>query len=46
MKKHPHHWIVHPMLSRQLCCTCGLLWLRNEVSDRWAKRPCTGKVDQ
>jgi hypothetical protein len=39
-----HHWIDW-VVSRKLCCTCGLLWLRNEVSNREARKPCRGRVD-
>lgn len=40
-----HHWENWAAVSRKLCCTCGLLWLKNEVSNRAARAPCRGRVD-
>lgn len=42
----PHYWITWAAVSRQLCCTCGLLWLRNAVSNRAARQACPGRVDE
>lgn len=36
----PHSWVHWPLVSRQRCKYCGLLWLRNALSDLWAKKPC------
>lgn len=38
--KQPHAWVLVRYLSRQMCSHCGLLWLRNAVSDAAARASC------
>lgn len=39
-----HGWFLWKFGYR-LCGTCGLLELRNEASQRAAKAPCRGHID-
>lgn len=40
----PHHWV--PRLKAfpfQFCAKCGLIWLKNEASQRAARKACKGE---
>jgi len=41
-----HQWVLWAAVSRKLCATCGLLWLRNVASNAAAGKPCKGRIDE
>ncbi len=49
MKKgRPHNW-AYPVSKRcpwNYCVRCGLIWLKNDASNKAAKKPCPDGDDE
>lgn len=44
--KNPHHWIPGLKAFRfTFCAKCGLVWLRNDASERAARGACKGEQE-